>query len=151
MKTAGADKNYLSQTDAIMWMVESDPLLRSTILGVALLDRMPDWAGLVDRVDRTTRLVPNLRRKVVKPPLHPNLLRWEVDPDFDLSYHVRHVALPAPAGVQQVIDFARHTAMQGFDRARPLWEFTLIDGLEGGGAALVMKVHHVLTDGVGSV
>ncbi len=151
MKRTTQDPGYLSQTDAIMWMVEADPLLRSTILGVVLLDRSPDWDRLVERVERVTRQVPGLRHKVVRPPLHPTLLRWEVDGDFDIYFHLRRVALAAPAGREQVLEFARHCSMQGFDRARPLWEFTLIEGLEHGAAALVMKVHHVLTDGVGSV
>ena len=120
MKTTQPSPGYLSQTDAIMWMVEADPLLRSTILGVVMLDRSPDWGRLVERVDRVARQVPGLRHKVVRPPLHPTLLRWEVDDDFDLQFHLRRVALPAPAGRDQVLEFARHCSMQGFDRSRPL-------------------------------
>jgi WS/DGAT/MGAT family acyltransferase len=142
---------YLSQNDAIMWMVEADPLLRSTIIGVTLLESAPDWPQLVERVERVTRYVPALREKVVQPPLHPTTLRWVVDADFDLSYHLRHVRLPLPGTVQDLLDLVRTNAANGFDRERPLWEFTLVEGLEGGRAAFCMKAHHVLTDGIGSV
>jgi WS/DGAT/MGAT family acyltransferase len=145
------DGRYLSQNDAIMWMVEADPLLRSTIMGVVALDGVPTWERLVERVERVTRHVPALRHKVVQPPLHPTSLRWVVDADFDLDYHLRRIALPAGASFQDALDLARTSAMGGFDRARPLWEFTLVEGLPDGGAVLLLKAHHVLTDGIGSV
>jgi len=149
------DNDYLSQTDAIMWLIESDPLLHSTIVGVALLDSVPDWSLLSERIEQVTHQVPGLRDKVVAPPLHPTMLRWVADEHFELAYHLRRVALTAEngaeAGLNDVLAFACQSAAKGFDRARPLWEFTLIEGLAKGQAALVMKVHHVLTDGVGSV
>jgi WS/DGAT/MGAT family acyltransferase len=148
---AADDARYLSQNDAILWMMEADPLLRSTILGLVVLDRVPDWEALVDRVERLTKQVPALRQKVVTPPLHPKLLRWVVDPELDLSYHLRRVSLPSPGRFADLLALARTSALSGFDRSRPLWEFTLVEGLEGGGAALVMKVHHVLADGIGSL
>jgi len=149
--TQRTPRTYLSQNDAIMWTIESDPLLRSTIVGVVLLDRPPDWDRLVARVEHVTRMVPELREKVVPVPLHPTTFRWEPDPEFDMSYHLRRVAAPAPATVREVLDIARNQAQGGFDRTRPLWEFTLVEGLADGTAALVMKAHHVVTDGIGAV
>ena len=145
-----ADAAYLSQNDTIMWMVESDPLLRSTIAAVVLLDDAPDWQRVQRRVDAATRLVPALRAKVVPVPLHPTTLRWVEDPAFELSYHLRRMSLPAGSGVQDLLDWARTTAMSGFDSTRPLWEFTLVEGV-GSAAAFVMKAHHVVTDGIGAV
>ncbi len=142
---------YLSQNDAIMWTVESDPLLRSTIVGVVTLDGLPDWERLVARVEHVTRMVPELREKVVPVPLHPTTWRWEPDAEFDLSYHLRRAAVPMPATMREVFDFARNSAQAGFDRTRPLWEFTLVEGLADGTSALVMKAHHVVTDGIGAV
>ncbi len=147
----GHEQDYLSQIDAIMWMVEADPLLRSTILAVAVLDHAPAWPDVVARVEHAITQVPALREKVVSVPLHPTTLRWVDDADFDLGYHLRRVQLPSPAGEQDLLDYARTAAMSGFDRARPLWEFTLVEGLGGGRAGFVMKAHHVLTDGIGSV
>lgn len=146
----GVDE-YLSQNDTIMWTIESDPLLRSTIVGVVLLDGPPDWPELQARMERVTRHVPVLREKVVQAPLHPTTLRWVVDPDFDLSYHLRRVIIPPPGTVQDLLDMVHTGAMNGFDRDRPLWEFTLVEGLQGGKAAFCMKAHHVVSDGIGSV
>ncbi len=149
--TQGNTRTYLSQNDAIMWTVESDPLLRSTIVGVVTLDRAPDWDRLVARVEHVTRMVPELRERIVPVPLHPTTWRWEPDPDFDLGAHLRRVAAPAPATMREVLDIARDSAQHGFDRTRPLWEFILVEGLVDGTAALVMKAHHVVTDGIGAV
>ena len=71
--------------------------------------------------------------------------------DFDLDYHIRRAAAPASGTFDDVLEMARLAEMQGFDRARPLWEITLIDGLENGGAAMLCKFHHALTDGIGGV
>ena len=149
--TAGTARTYLSQNDAIMWTVESDPLLRPTIVGVVTLEGTPDWDRLVARVDHVTRMVPELRQRVVPVLLHPTTWRWETDPEFDLSAHLRRVAAPSPATMREVLDIARDSAQHGFDRTRPLWEFILVEGLADGTAALVMKAHHVVTDGIGAV
>jgi WS/DGAT/MGAT family acyltransferase len=77
--------------------------------------------------------------------------RWEVDPNFDLDYHLRPVNAGGEADEQQVLELAQWVGMQGFDRARPLWEMYLVDGLAGGRSALVQKFHHAVSDGVGSV
>ena len=74
-ETTAEDAGYLSQNDAIMWMVGADPLLRSTIVGLIALDRVPDWETLQARMERVTRSVPVLRQRVVNPPLHPRTQR----------------------------------------------------------------------------
>ena len=143
----------MRDSDAFSWYMEEDPLMRSTIVAVALLDRAPDWDRLVDKVDRSNRQIPGFRQLVASVPVPLRLAtpRWIGDPDFDLSWHLRRVDAPPPRDLSAVVSFARTAGMQGFDRARPLWEFTLMEGLEGGRAAFVMKVHHSLTDGVGGM
>ena len=143
--------NQMKPSDAVMWDIEKDPVLRSTITAVAMLDREPDWDRFVERIDRASRLIPRLRQRVVIPPLRLATPRWVLDENFDLGYHVRRVRAPAPGGLREVLDVAQPIAMAPFDRARPLWEFTLVEGLDGGGAALIQKLHHSLTDGVGAV
>jgi WS/DGAT/MGAT family acyltransferase len=145
------ERTYLSQNDTIMWMVEADPLLRSTILGVVLLANAPRWERVRARVEAATLQVPALREKVVRVPLHPTTLQWVRDHDFDLDYHLRHIRLPDDSDPQDLLDWTRTEAMGGFDPARPLWEFTLVEGLADGRAAFVMKAHHVVTDGIGAV
>jgi diacylglycerol O-acyltransferase / wax synthase len=74
--------------------------------------------------------------------------RWTNDPDFDLSWHLRWVHLES---WDEVLELARVAAMTAFDPAHPLWENTFVEGLPGGEAAAVLKLHHSLTDGVGGM
>lgn len=144
-------EEHLRQTDAFTVRMERDPLLRSTIVAVAVLDRSPDWPRLVERIDRATRLAPTFRQRLVPSPLGVAPPRWIVDPELDLSWHVRRVALPAGGDLDSVLEMARIASGAAFDPARPLWEITLVEGLRGGRAALVVKVHHALTDGIGGI
>ncbi|MDH3707698.1 MAG: WS/DGAT domain-containing protein [Acidimicrobiia bacterium] len=144
-------ENRMSDADSLMWLIERDPMLRSTITLVTMLEHAPDRAQLQWRVDRATRRILRLRQRVVANPLSIAPPRWELDPNFNLSYHLRYISANNEGGLREVLDFAQPVAMQGFDRARPLWEFTVIDGLENGAAAMVMKVHHAITDGVGGI
>ena len=142
--------DVMSDADALMWTIERDPLLRSTITAVALLDRRPDWEAVQRRMAEAVEAIPRLRQTVARvsrfgPP------GWVDDPAFDLDFHLRRVALSHPAGTADVFDLARLSAMSGFDRARPLWEFTVVEGLDHGRAALIQKVHHSATDGIGGV
>jgi diacylglycerol O-acyltransferase / wax synthase len=142
---------FLSQNDTIMWTVEADPLLRSTIMGIAVLDSTPSWDDVVARVEHATHMVPTLRQRVEKAPLHPTTLMWIDDPMFSLDQHLHRVALPRGATLDDALQLSRTSAASGFDRARPLWDFTLVEGLPSGGSVWCMKAHHVLTDGIGSV
>ena len=74
----------MSDSDALMWGIEKDPLLRSTITAVSLFDRPPDQERLRDRVERGTCLIPRLRQRVVSAPLVASPPRWVFDPNFDL-------------------------------------------------------------------
>lgn len=142
---------HMTQSDLLSWNMEQDPMLRSTIVVIAILDTRPDWDRLVHLIDRGTRVEPLFRSRVVTAPLGLAPPHWVIDPGFDLSWHLRRLALPAPAGLAAVLDFARTVGTTAFDKARPLWEFTLLEGLDGDRSALVMKVHHALTDGVGGM
>ncbi|MGI9601918.1 MAG: wax ester/triacylglycerol synthase domain-containing protein [Acidimicrobiales bacterium] len=144
-------ENRMSDADSLMWVIERDPMLRSTITLVTMLEHSPDRAQLQWKVDRASRRIPRLRQRVVANPMSIAPPRWEVDPNFNLSYHLRYISANNEGGLREVLDFAQPVAMQGFDRARPLWEFTLIDGLADGAAAMVMKIHHAITDGVGGI
>jgi diacylglycerol O-acyltransferase len=141
---------FMRNTDAFTWAMESDPRLRSTVVTVIMLDRSPDWEEVRNRFRLISQKVPMMRQRVVPspPPAPP---RWEYAPDFDLDFHLRRVTAPAPGTFDKVLDLARVAAMEDFDRARPLWENTFIDGLENDGAAMVLKFHHALTDGIGGI
>ncbi len=144
-------EDFMRASDAFSWYQEADPALRATIVAVAWLDRAPDWSRLVERVEAATRLVPRFRQRVEAPPARISVPRWVTDAGFDLSWHLRRMATRPPGTDDAVLEQARLDAMTAFDPARPLWMFTLVDGLTDGRAALVMKLHHSLTDGVGAV
>ncbi len=141
----------MSDSDALMWSIEKDPMLRSTITSVVLLDQAPDRDRLVRLVERASRVVPRLRQRVRGHPYSVAPPRWEIDPHFDLDYHLRFMSLSGDATEADVLAMAQPLAMQGFDRARPLWEFHIVSGLADGRAAIIQKVHHAITDGVGGV
>jgi len=143
--------DHMSQADTLMWNLESDPILRSTILTTWILDRLPDFARFEAKTERATRIIPRLRQRVVTDPLGIAPPKWEEDPYFDLRFHLRRTALPGQGSVRDLLDLAEPLAMQAFDKDRPLWELHLIEGLEGGRCAVIMKLHHAISDGVGLV
>lgn len=147
----GSPESHMTQSDLFTWSMEQDPALRSTIVSVLLLDAEPEWDRLARVFDRGTRVVPGFRHVLSAAPLGLAPPRWGPDPNFDLSWHLRRIALPPPANRSTVLEFARKEVMTAFDPARPLWRFTLLTGLSGGGSAGVLAVHHSLTDGVGGM
>jgi diacylglycerol O-acyltransferase len=145
-----SDDHFMRDPDALAWNMEHDPGLRSTIVAIAWLDAAPDVDVVTARLERATRLVPRFRQRPVASPASLSTPQW-VDCEFDLSMHFTRIGTPAPRTPANVIEFARREVMTGFDPSRPLWSFTLIEGLQGDRAALVMKVHHSLTDGIGGM
>lgn len=144
-------ERHMSDADALMWHIEKDPILRSTIVAVGILDRSPDWARLRERFQRASIAIPRFRQRVLSPPMRLGPPRWAYEPDFDLDFHLKRFRLHAPGTRRQLLDTIAPIAQSSFDRARPLWECVVIEGLEAGRAAMVMKVHHSVTDGVGGV
>jgi WS/DGAT/MGAT family acyltransferase len=138
--------------DAVMFGVEEDPILRSTITLVILLDSEPDETIVRSRIDRMSRLIPKLRQRAVGNPLSLAPPRWEIDPNFDLDYHLRWVKAPNPDGTMRPVFTMAQTMAEGeFDKARPLWEMMLVSGLNEGQAAFIAKIHHSVTDGIGGM
>ena len=142
-------EGHIGAVDAFTLNLERDPLLRATIVAVAVFDSTPDWEVLSDRMERASRLTPRFREKLVDAPLAPP--RWIVDPEFDISMHLRRGRVPKGGGMEAVVEFARVAGLTAFDHDRALWEFTLLEGVGEGKAALVMKFHHALTDGIGGI
>ncbi len=142
---------FMRESDAFAWYMESDQTMRSTVVIVAWLDRAPAWDALVTKLEWTSRMIPGFRERVRVPPYRLATPRWTVDQRFDLARHLRRFDAPGPHTWDTVMAIAGAAASEEFDHSRPLWEFTLVDDLEDGRAAFVMKLHHSLTDGVGGV
>jgi diacylglycerol O-acyltransferase len=141
----------MNDAEAIMWALESDPLLRSDFMNMTILDRPPDGERLRRQVERTLDAYPVLRQRVEGAPMRLAPPDWVDDSDFSLDYHLRRVALPAPGTPRQLLDLAGVMAAVPLDPARPLWELTVVEGLEDGRSALLQRIHHAVTDGVGGV
>jgi WS/DGAT/MGAT family acyltransferase len=140
----------LSDSDALMWRIEGDPVLRSPIVAVGLLDREPSWSRVQTSLARAVEEIPRLHQRI-DPGGVGRRPRWVEATDFRLDHHVRRVRAATPDGVRAVLDLAEPDVMTAFDPARPLWQLTIVDGLEGGRSAFVLRFHHTITDGVGGI
>jgi diacylglycerol O-acyltransferase / wax synthase len=140
---------YMTPFEALMWRVEADPRLRSTMTAVYLLDGAPDWDRLVAAHEWASRLIPRVRQRVVDPPLGLGMPTWVTDEQFDIGFHLRHVRLPEPGRMRQLLDLVAGDAMASFDRSRPPWRASIVEGLADGRSAYVLKLHHSITDGQG--
>jgi WS/DGAT/MGAT family acyltransferase len=108
----------------------------------------PPFAGLEEMVGGKLGLVPRYRQKVRFIPLGLGRPVWIDDPHFNLSYHLRHSALPAPGSDEQLRRTAARIFAQHLDRSKPLWELWMLEGLSENRWALLSKVHHCMVDGV---
>lgn len=137
--------------EALMWNVDKDPHLTSVFANLTVLDRPPDRERLRRKLAGAVADVARLRQRVV--PAFGRLAppTWEEDAAFDLDYHLRWTALPAPGSMSDLLELATRIHQQPMERGRPLWEFVVIEGLADGRAAMVQKLHHTITDGVGGL
>src|SRR5690348_14209618 len=111
----------------------------------------PPYTEVVEHLERRLHLVPRYRQKLAWPPMAQSRPQWIDDPHFNARYHVRHTALPAPAGEEQLKRLAGRVFAQGLDRSKPLWELWLVDRVGDDSFAVISKTHHALVDGVSGV
>src|SRR4051812_13667678 len=111
----------------------------------------PDYDDFCTQIRSRLHLVPRYRQKLAFPPFETGRPLWVDDPNFNLQYHVRHTALPAPGSEDQLRALAARVHSQRLDRSKPLWETWLVQGLEENRFALISKTHHALVDGISGV
>jgi WS/DGAT/MGAT family acyltransferase len=111
----------------------------------------PPFSAVLDHIRSRLQFVPRYRQKLAYPPFDSGRPLWVDDPTFNLEYHVRHSALPAPGSEQQLYRLAARITSQQLDRSKPLWECWFVEGLEDNRFALIFKTHHALVDGVSGV
>jgi WS/DGAT/MGAT family acyltransferase len=143
----------LTALDASFLYLER-PAMHMHVAGLAVLDpstrpdgrlRFEDVAGaMASRL----HLLPRFRQKVVSVPFDLALPVWVDDHEFDLDFHLRRAALPAPGGRRELADQVQRVLSRPLDRTKPLWELYVIEGLEDGHVATLMKVHHAMIDGL---
>jgi diacylglycerol O-acyltransferase / wax synthase len=137
--------------ESLMWELERDPQLSSAFANLTIFDRAPDRLRFRDKMEKATYAVPRLRQRVVGTANPLDRPRWVDDPDFDLDHHLRWTHLGGDADLRELYDLAATLSGQPFDRQRPLWEFVTIEGLRGGRAAMLQRLHHTITDGEGGI
>ncbi len=108
----------------------------------------PSYEEFFQAVSGRLALVPIYRRKLRTVPFRLGRPVWVDDPHFDLHYHLRSTALPAPGGDEQLCNLMARVMGQRLDRDYPLWEYWLVEGLSAGRWALISKVHHCMVDGI---
>jgi WS/DGAT/MGAT family acyltransferase len=111
----------------------------------------PPFTAVAEHIRSRLHLVPRYRQKLAYPPFESGRPLWIDDHSFNIEYHVRHSALPAPGTEQQLYRLAARIASQQLDRSKPLWECWFVEGLEDDRFALIFKTHHALVDGVSGV
>lgn len=134
------DTSFLHIEDAVTHM---------HIGSVGLFEGPPPGADEIPAaIEGRLPLVPRYRQKVAFVPLALGRPVWVDDPHFNLDYHVRRTALPSPGGDQELRNLVGRVMSQQLDRAKPLWELWVAEGLDEGRWALISKSHHCMVDGV---
>ncbi len=127
------------------------------VAGLVILDPKTRPGGVLKAEDLATliqdriHLVPRFRQKAVFPPLGLGRPVWVDDQDFDVQFHLRRAALPAPGGKKELADFVQRVHSRPLDRSKPLWEMYFIEGLEDGYVAVLSKSHHAMIDGISGI
>ncbi|MCP5057929.1 MAG: wax ester/triacylglycerol synthase family O-acyltransferase [bacterium] len=147
----------LSATDSVFLEIE-DANIHMHVGAVALFERepleTPEGRLDIDRLhaflERSLPQSPRLRQHLVEVPLigHPV---WVDDPRFNLAYHFRHSALPPPGDMRQLKRLAGRIMSQKLDRGKPMWELWVVEGLEDGRFAMIIKAHHCMVDEIAGV
>src|SRR5919107_3492532 len=122
--------------------------------GLAILDSSQRPGGPIEcgdiqaLLEERLPLLPPFRWRLVEVPMGLDYPYWIDDPDFDLNFHVRELALPSPGSDAQLAEQVARIVARPLDRSRPLWELYLIHGLESGHSAMLTKIHHSVIDGM---
>ncbi len=139
---------HLSPLDAMFLDLE-DGVSHMHIASVLILDGPPPpYEEFAAMVEGKLAQVPRYRQVVRTVPLQLGRPVWIDDPHFNLAYHVRHTALPAPGGEEALARLVGRVMSQQLDRSKPLWELWMVEGLSGDRWALLGKTHHSIVDGV---
>ncbi|HEY8625700.1 MAG TPA: wax ester/triacylglycerol synthase family O-acyltransferase [Solirubrobacteraceae bacterium] len=142
----------LSPADRSSLAAEHGPV-NMAVGGLLVFDSTPQLtkAMLAERIAQRIHLLPRLRHRLEEPPLGLANPIWTDDVGFDLDWHLRQASLPRLGGEAELGAFVGREFSHRLDRSRPLWEATLIEGMQGGRQGLLMKIHHALVDGMAAL
>jgi diacylglycerol O-acyltransferase / wax synthase len=138
----------LSPIEAVMWRAGHDPSLRMTVGIVVVLDHAPSLEALEERFAAVIKRSPRLQLRPGGESFGHATPSWLEDDAPDASHHLRSVAVSSPGTLRQMLDVVSLVEAVPFDPDHAPWDGTLIEGLEGGRAALYLRAHHVVSDGL---
>lgn len=141
----------MTDAEAMMWSIERDPWLSPSGGSLTIFDGPLDFDRFRRSITTAIADVPRLRQHVVAPLAPLVVPHWEVDRELDLAWHVRRMRAPGDGTLRDLLDWMVLFLQDPYDRTRPLWQYVVIDDVEGGRGALAVKMHHVLIDGKGAV
>jgi diacylglycerol O-acyltransferase len=148
---AVTNPDRLTGLDSSFLHLERDAAHMHVAACTVFTGKTPSYQDLLDLLDSRLHLVPRYRQRLAFVPLNQGRPVWVDDPHFNLTYHVRHTALPRPGGEIELKRLSGRIFSQALDRNRPLWELWLVEGLADDRFALLSKTHHALVDGVSGV
>jgi diacylglycerol O-acyltransferase / wax synthase len=144
----------LSSLDASFLYLEQ-PSMHMHMAGVSILAPRPDgplsYEHVQAVVEARLHMAPRLRQRVLRVPFGLARPLWVDDEGFDLDFHLRRSAIPAPGGRRQLERAVGRVLSRPLDPSKPLWELYVFEGLEHGCTAVLLKLHHALADGIGSM
>ncbi len=147
-----ANPDRLTGLDASFLHLERGGRAHMHVASVLVFEgRPPGYLELVDHIRQRLDLVPRYRQRLAPVPLGQGRPVWVDDVHFNLRYHLRHTALPAPGDDAALKRLAGRLFSQPLDRNKPLWEMWLVEGLSGDRFAVIAKTHHALVDGIAGV
>src|SRR5690349_12537162 len=151
MATSGRHLDRLTAVDASFLTNETSS--SHMHVGAILIFEGPPplYVDLVEHIRGRLNQVPRFRQRLVVPPLEAGRPLWADDVNFNLTYHIRHTALPDPGGEEELKRLAARVFSQQLDRSKPLWELWLVQGLERDRFAILTKTHHAMVDGISGV
>jgi WS/DGAT/MGAT family acyltransferase len=141
----------LSSLDSLFLELE-DRTTHMHVGAVAVFEgKAPPYSDFLQLIEARLDQVPRYRQRVQFVPFKQGRPVWIDESQFDLEYHVRHTALPAPGGDEDLKRLAGRLFSQALDRDKPLWELWLVEGLDHGRFAVISKTHHCMLDGISGI
>jgi diacylglycerol O-acyltransferase len=143
------DNETLSFGDALFLYLERQGM-PINVASVFIFEGLITFDKFTQFIESKLPLIPRYLQRVVTPPFDLGMPTWQYDPEFDIAKHVLHVVLKRGTEFE-LREVTERLLSKNMDRARPLWDLTLVSGLKGGRTAIIARVHHCLVDGIAGV
>ncbi len=139
-------KETMSNVDTA-WLQMDRPTNLMMIASFMAFDEPLDYERLLQTIERRLLVFDRFRQRIVPPRTPFGNYSWELDPHFDLRAHVHRAAVPAPGNKRALQDMMSDIISTPLDRSRPLWQYHLLEGYQGG-AVIACRMHHSIADGI---